>query len=70
MLELLTLALFLLVAAGTAWTALRSGVWRARAVHRLTPIAPAAAALPSPALLWRELVSRIGGARSLAGARA
>ena len=63
MLELLTAALFLLVAAGTAWAWLRAGGWRAQGVHRLErEPAPAGVRLPSPALVWRELVSRIGTA--------
>ncbi len=63
MLELLTVTLFLLVAAGTAWAGLHGGGWRARGVH-LFEHAPARAAveLPSPVLIWRELVSRIGTA--------
>jgi tight adherence protein C len=63
MLELLTMTLFLLVAAGTAWAGFRAGTWRARGVHRLAPLpAPVAGFLPSPALIWRELVSRVGSA--------
>jgi tight adherence protein C len=63
MLEVLTAALFFLVAGGTAWAGLRAGAWRARGVSRLAPPAAPAANLPhSPALLWRELVSRIGSA--------
>ena len=60
MLELLTLALFLLVAAGVAWAALRAGAQRARGVHLLAPPVQAAGLLPPPTLLWRELVSRLG----------
>ena len=63
MLEMLSAILFLLVAAGTAWAGFRAGAWRARSLHRLAPVrAPAATLLPSPTLLWRELVSRIGSA--------
>ena len=61
MLELLTVALFLLVAGGTAWAGFRSGEGRARGVQRLARApAPVAAPLPSAAAVWRELVSRIG----------
>jgi tight adherence protein C len=60
-LGLLTIAVFLLVSASTALFAVRSRTWRARALERLsTRSAPPAAALPSPSLLWRGLVSRIG----------
>ena len=63
MLELFTAALFLLVAAGTAWLGLREGAWRARSVQRLAPLPVApVAVLPSPGALWRDLVSRIGTA--------
>lgn len=63
MLGLLTLALFLLVAAGTAVAVLNAGAWRARGVHRLAPApAPAAGLPPSRTPLWHELVSRIGTA--------
>jgi tight adherence protein C len=63
MLELLTATLFLLVAAGTAWAALRAGAWQARRIHRLTPEPALPAGLvPSRPLIWRELVSRIGSA--------
>jgi tight adherence protein C len=61
MLPLLTALLFLLVAGGTAWAGLRAGAWRARGVHRLAPMpAPGADPFPSAAMLWRELVSRLG----------
>jgi len=60
-LQLLTALLFLLVAAGTAWAGLRAGTWRARGIHRLAPLpAPGAGVPPSAALLWSELVSRLG----------
>lgn len=63
MLELLTTLLFLLVAGGTAWAGLRAGAWRARGVHRLAPLpAPDADPFPSPAMLWRDLVGRLGSA--------
>jgi tight adherence protein C len=60
MVELLTLTLFLLVAAGIAWAGLRAGTQRARGVHLLAPSPVQAAGLPPPTLLWRELVSRLG----------
>jgi len=61
MLELATAMVFLVVAGGTAWAGLRAGAWRARGVRRLAPAeARHSDPLPSPALLWRELVSRIG----------
>ena len=61
MLELLTAALFLLVAAGIAWAGLGAGTWRARGVQRIAaPASQAADVQPSPALIWRDLVSRIG----------
>ena len=59
MLELLTLTLFLLVAAGIAWAGLRAGTQRARGVHLLAPSPVQAAGLLPPTLLWRELVSRL-----------
>jgi tight adherence protein C len=63
MLGVLTAVLFLLVAAGTAWAGLRTGAWRSRGVDRLAPApAPGPEFLPSPALIWRELVSRLGSA--------
>jgi tight adherence protein C len=63
MLELLTAALFVLVAAVTAWAGLRAGAWRVRGVYRLAPLpARAMGFMPSPALFWRELVSRLGSA--------
>jgi tight adherence protein C len=63
MIELLTATLFLLVAAGFAWAGLRAGTWRARGADRIVaPAVLASDAQPSPALMWRELVSRIGSA--------
>ncbi len=63
MVEVLTVVVFLLVACGTAWVGLRAGAWRARGVERLAsqPL-QAAAGVPSPAALWRDLVSRLGTA--------
>lgn len=61
MLELLTLTLFLLVAAGIAWAGLGAGTRRARGVHRVAPPPlQAAGRLPPPTLLWRDLVGRLG----------
>src|SRR5437764_14166939 len=54
---------FVLVMAGTLVAARRAFTWRSRALERLAP-KPAAAALavPSPAMVWRELVDRLGSA--------
>ena len=61
MVLLLTAVLFVLVAGGTAWAGLRAGAWRARGVYRLAPVPdPHMDHFPSPAMLWRELVSRLG----------
>src|ERR1039457_2559288 len=63
MLELLTAALFLLIAGGSTWAGLRIGAFRARGVDRLTPVPTGPAdLLPSSTQLWRELVSRLGSA--------
>ena len=64
---MLTLAVFILVAIGTMVAGLRSGGRRARTLERLSaprPLVPAV--LPSPALIWRELVSRLGSVLPLA----
>ena len=58
---------FVLVAAGTAAVGLRSTGWRSRARDRLAPPAGRPAALPSAALVWRELVARIGSSVPAAG---
>src|ERR1017187_440804 len=61
MLEILTVALFLLVAAGIAWTGLHKGGWRTRGVERVaSPTVQAGSLLPSHARRWSDLVSRIG----------
>jgi len=52
-------AVFVLVAAVTAGLLLRWSSWRARALGRFAA-APAKAAPVSPALIWRELVDRVG----------
>ena len=64
MVPVLTLSVFVLVAAGTAALLLFLGSRRARTMERLSVPARvlAPALLPSPALIWRELVSRIGSA--------
>jgi tight adherence protein C len=63
MLEAMTAALFLLVACGTAWAALRAGSWRVRGVTRLAPQAAGEPRVKAPAGdLWKRLVSRIGTA--------
>ncbi len=60
MLELLSVLVFLLVSTATAVIAWRLWAWRVRALERLSGKVPAVPVLPSPALFWRELVSRIG----------
>ncbi|HEX6971423.1 MAG TPA: type II secretion system F family protein [Limnochordia bacterium] len=51
---------FMLVAAGTLAAGLRLSAWRSRALARLAPRRTATAPLPSAAMVWRELVNRIG----------
>jgi tight adherence protein C len=61
MIGMLTVAVFFLVAAGTAALGMWLDALRVRAVARLAPeprLVPKE--MPSPALIWRELVSRIG----------
>ena len=61
MLPLFTALLFVLVAGGTAWAGLRAASWRARGVYRLAPGPDLNVDhFPSPGMLWRELVGRIG----------
>lgn len=61
MLLTLAIALFMLVAAVTTALGLSLGAVHGRALKRLAPdSAVQAQALPSPALMWRELVARIG----------
>jgi tight adherence protein C len=61
MLVLSTLIVFVAVAGVTMWISFRVWDWRARAVARISPRAQAAApVLPAPALIWRELVKRLG----------
>lgn len=63
MTEVLTIAVFLLTAAGTAAAGLKWSSRRRRALERLSTrrgLTPET--LPGPALLWRDLVSRIGAA--------
>jgi tight adherence protein C len=55
-----TALVLVLVAAGTAAAGLQVTGWRSRVMARLAPRQPARPALPSPALVWRELVNRIG----------
>ena len=61
MLLLSTLAVFLAVAGVTIWVSFRMWDWRVRAADRISP-RPAAAIplLPSPSLIWRDLVKRMG----------
>lgn len=61
MVQIFTAAVFLLVAAGTATLGILLDERRARAVERLAPeprLVPKE--VPSVALIWRELVSRLG----------
>ncbi len=61
MLLLSTFIVFIAVAAVTMWLNFRIWDWRTRAVDRISPRAQApAASVPSPALIWRELVKRLG----------
>jgi tight adherence protein C len=55
-----TAILFVLVAVGTAAVGLSGSGRRSRAVARLAGRRPPGPVLPSPALIWRELVNRIG----------
>jgi tight adherence protein C len=61
MLECVTALLFLVVASGTTWLGLRGGGWRTRGVRRLAPFtAKPRRSMPSPLVLWRKLVDRMG----------
>jgi len=61
MLGFLTCLVFASVAAVTAFLGLRLTDWRTRAVDRLAPRAQSVSTfLPSPSLIWQELVSRVG----------
>lgn len=63
MLGVLTAAVFLLVSLATAFAATRSRSDRVRALERLASRPSASTpVLPSPAMLWRELVKRVGTA--------
>jgi tight adherence protein C len=64
MVRIYTVVVFLLVAAGTAVLGIVLDERRARALRRLAPPEPRLVPkeMPSPALIWRELVSRIGAA--------
>ena len=53
---------FVLVAAGTMAAGWRASGWRSRALARLSERPRQPQALPSVALIWRELVGRIGAA--------
>ncbi len=56
-----TLLVFLAVAAVTMWLSFRIWDWRVRAVDRISPRAQSSSpTLPSPSLIWRELVNRLG----------
>jgi tight adherence protein C len=61
MLGLWTFLLFVSVTAVTAFLGLRLTDWRTRAVDRLAPRAQTVSPfLPSPSLVWQQLVSRVG----------
>ena len=62
MLELLTGVVFVVVGAVTALVSLRVFNWRSRAVDRIAARGGATVSpfLPSPSLIWREMVHRIG----------
>jgi tight adherence protein C len=61
MLETLTAALFAMVAGVSVWMGLRLTDWRARGLERLAPSRPKETqGAPSMALIWQELVKRIG----------
>jgi tight adherence protein C len=59
LLGLLTLLVFLTVVAGTAFLGFRAWDWRGRAVDRISPRL-VQSFLPSPSLIWRELLERVG----------
>jgi tight adherence protein C len=57
----LTFLVFVAVAAVTAFLGLRLTDWRTRAIDRLAPRSQGVSPfLPSPSLIWQELVSRVG----------
>src|SRR5580700_1331783 len=61
MLGVLTSLVFVSVAVVTALLGLRLTDWRTRAVDRLAPrVGSVSPFLPSPSLIWQQLVSRIG----------
>jgi tight adherence protein C len=60
-LNLMTILVFVCVSAVTALLLLRLTDWRTRALGRLTPkVQSEAPFLPSPSLIWHELVNRLG----------
>jgi tight adherence protein C len=60
-LGLVTLLVFVLVAAVTVFLGLRLTDWRTRAVDRLAPrVGAVSPFLPSPSLVWQQLLSRVG----------
>jgi tight adherence protein C len=60
-LGILAFLVFLSVAAVSAFLGLRLTDWRTRAVDRLAPRAAVESpSLPSPSLIWQQLVSRVG----------
>ncbi|PWT98135.1 MAG: type II secretion system F family protein [Terriglobia bacterium] len=61
MLFLVTALIFLSITAVTAFVGLRLWNWREQAIDRIAPQKPTVSGfLPSPSLIWRELVDRIG----------
>ncbi len=60
MIGMFTVVVFLLAGAAPLLFAWRAWSWRARALGRLSPRAAPVLAAPSTAMLWRELVGRIG----------
>ncbi len=63
MVGILTIAVFLMTTLGTVVLGMKLSAQRSRALERLAaPRALTPNILPSPALIWRELVSRIGSA--------
>lgn len=58
---LLTGLVFVFVASVTALLGLRLSDWRTRALDRMAPVKQAVpVSLPSPSLIWQQLVSRVG----------
>jgi tight adherence protein C len=61
MLSLLTVLVFVVVAAGSVLLGLRISDWRTRALDRMAPrMQMVTPFLPSPSLIWQQLVSQVG----------